>query len=307
MSLPTPETSGREAPPCAVCGSDRLETFRDRLRDREGPSSETFRIVECLACGHRYLHPRPTRDEIGRYYRQGYAPFRDSKEGWKGRLLAWRARGWARRVARWTPQEGEVLEIGSASGRLLDALRERGFSTTGLEPTPRAAAIAEERGHRVVVAPAEEAEWEPETFDTVVMMHVMEHLHEPAAVLAGLRRALRPRGRLFLTLPNVDSWVVRVFGRHYFWEVPRHLQFFSPESLRRLLDREGFAIEHLRWEHLPAEWVRGVSYALGGPGNWAGKVFAVENPLWLALAGPLEIAAAASGAGGRMTVVAKKK
>jgi SAM-dependent methyltransferase len=140
----------------------------------------------------------------------------------------------------------------------------------------------------------------------VVLIHVIEHVHDPAAVLARLHRVLRPGGRLFLALPNAESWAAAVFGRHFCWEVPRHLQFFTPRTLRRLLRRQSFEVEGMQWGYLPIQWVRGISYVLGGPRNWAGRVFAAHNPLWLALTGPFEWLAAACGAATRMTLHARK-
>lgn len=300
-------TTHLEDPPCPLCGSDERRLILADMPDRERPSRERFHVVRCQACGHRYLRPRPRPQDIGRYYQDEYLPFLDTTRGLKGRLLAWRAHHWARKIARWTPAGGTVLEIGCASGRLLDALRALDYETAGLEPSLRAAAIARRKGHRVVVGTAESVDWAPHSFDTVVLIHVIEHVHDPVAVLARLRRALKPAGRLFLALPNADSWTVAVFGRNFCWEVPRHLHFFTPRTLRRLLEQQAFEIEARQWGYLPVQWVRGISYALGGPHNWAGRVFAAHNPLWLALAAPLEWLAAAFGSATRMTLQAKKK
>lgn len=35
-------------------------------------SQQTFRLVRCKECGLTYINPRPTTNEIGRYYQGSY-------------------------------------------------------------------------------------------------------------------------------------------------------------------------------------------------------------------------------------------
>jgi 2-polyprenyl-3-methyl-5-hydroxy-6-metoxy-1,4-benzoquinol methylase len=50
---------------------------------------------------------------------------------------------------------------------------------------------------------AEDANFKGQTFDVVVLIHIIEHFFEPAAVLHKTRQLLRPGGLVFLETPNI--------------------------------------------------------------------------------------------------------
>jgi 2-polyprenyl-3-methyl-5-hydroxy-6-metoxy-1,4-benzoquinol methylase len=98
------------------------------------------------------------------------------------------------------------------------------------------------------------------TFDVVVCADVLEHLEEPAAVLARVRSWISPGGALFVSLPNVANVAVRLAllaGRFEYAEAGildrTHLRFFTRRSARRLVEEAGFRIRRLRPTPIPAE------------------------------------------------------
>jgi len=97
-------------------------------------------------------------------------------------------------------------------------------------------------------------------FDVVVCADVLEHLEDPAGVLARVRRWLSPGGALFVSLPNVANVAVRLSllaGRFEYAEAGildrTHLRFFTRRSARRLVEGAGFRIRSLRATPIPAE------------------------------------------------------
>ncbi len=98
------------------------------------------------------------------------------------------------------------------------------------------------------------------SFDVVVCADVLEHLADPAAVLARVRRWISPRGVLFVSLPNVANVAVRLAlaaGRFEYADAGildrTHLRFFTRRSARRLVEEAGFRIRRLRPTPIPAE------------------------------------------------------
>src|SRR5205807_1625269 len=101
---------------------------------------------------------------------------------------------------------------------------------------------------------------------------VLEHVHEPRVLLEAAHHALRPGGWLFASVPNLDSWGFRKFGRSWFpLDPPRHLLHFTPRTLRHALEECGFAISamttrgHAKWmlysveralKNEPSRWTR---------------------------------------------------
>ena len=74
---------------------------------------------------------------------------------------------------------------------------------------------------------------------------VIEHLPDPGAAIDRIHGLLRPRGVLYLTLPDAGSRVARVLGARWWSVLPTHVQYFNRRSIARLLDRHGFTIEWL--------------------------------------------------------------
>jgi SAM-dependent methyltransferase len=114
-----------------------------------------------------------------------------------------------------------VLDLGCGTGTLCCALAQRGHTVTGVDPAAPMLAIAASKPH------AEKVEWiqsraedyrSEDRFDLIVMMgHVFQILltdEEVIAVLANMRRHLKPGGRAAFETRNPDIDWARVWGTH---------------------------------------------------------------------------------------------
>jgi len=221
-----------------------------------------FSIVQCRACDFGLTRPRPA--DLDPYYPTGYRRF--DRLGVAALRSAYRRRiaGWMVRL----PATGRALEIGSGTGWMLRALRERGWDAIGTERTAEAAQVASSAsGSATVLVGGLDAVEAVPAFDLIVMFHVLEHLDDPVAVLRDVAQRLRPGGVLVLGLPNVGSWQARATGRNWMQlDPPRHLGHFSRRSIERALAQTGFRmtrIDHRSYEHDPLGWVQSWLNALG--------------------------------------------
>jgi SAM-dependent methyltransferase len=155
------------------------------------------------------------------------------------------------------PAGARVLEIGAHTGFFSHALRARGCRVTALEVDPRAASHAAAHADRVVVGDVEDPAVRARVggpFDVVLLMHVLEHLVDPWAVLRALRADLDRGGRAIVLLPNVACWRVRkalfLRGALEYEDTGildrTHLRFFTIDSSRALLESSGWGI--VDWE-----------------------------------------------------------
>ncbi len=79
------------------------------------------------------------------------------------------------------------------------------------------------------------------------LWNVFEHLYDPAATLAEIRRILAPGGLLVLAVPDAGSLDARIFGPRWTgYDVPRHLYTFDRHTLDRMLNRAGFQVVRRR-------------------------------------------------------------
>lgn len=144
------------------------------------------------------------------------------------------------------PPGGAVLDVGCASGGLLALLRERASYEAGVEISARAAAEAAEVADYVVAGPVESAEFAAATFDLVVLADVLEHLVDPADVLARAVRWTKPGGHVVVSVPNIAHWQARLVVARGQWRAEdsgtfdaTHLRFFTVERLRALVEGAG--------------------------------------------------------------------
>ena len=56
---------------CNLCGLNETQVLF-RKKDKFGISQDEFRVVECQRCGLLYVNPRPTLEEMGRFYPETY-------------------------------------------------------------------------------------------------------------------------------------------------------------------------------------------------------------------------------------------
>lgn len=127
---------------------------------------------------------------------------------------------------------GRVLDLACGVGygtRLLAERADGALEAVGVDVAPEAVAYARARyaraGVRFVEADAL-AFTDPSGFDTVVSLETLEHVADPAALVAHLTSLLRPGGVLVAsapTTPTVDA-------------NPHHLHDFTPRSFRHLFD-----------------------------------------------------------------------
>jgi ubiquinone/menaquinone biosynthesis C-methylase UbiE len=148
-----------------------------------------------------------------------------------------------------------VLDVGCGAGEFSAALLDAGAR-------PIAVDVAREalRRARELVPGLDARLWAPGTplpvddasVDAVWAGEVIEHVADVAPWLSELRRALKPRGTLLLTTPHHGPGTLlrlalspRAFAEHF---EPRsdHVQYFSPRTLRELLDDLGFDVAELR-------------------------------------------------------------
>ena len=248
-----------ETTACPLCGDRHFTPFQNG-RDLRYGLPGVFHIVCCSNCRHRYLNPRPTVEGIRNYYPPDYAPHhldtiadQDADLGAAGLKrflrsvpgLRWAVRWLAESNAEFIPcmpaSPKRALELGCSDGRFLQNLVAANWEVEGVEISAAAAAKPREQGLSVHVGTLESAKFADDTFDAVFAWMVIEHLHDPVGTLQEIRRILKSSGWLVFSVPNNASWEPRVFRQYWHaYDLPRHLQHFTTDSILRLLQTTGF-------------------------------------------------------------------
>ena len=267
---------------CPVCHGASRKLLYEGLTDRVffcAPGSWT--LWECSSCRCAYLDPRPDEATIGLAYSSYYThslcddPWRSDVAGpwhlkarralvngyrnWKmgsqlrpaakaGIPLLWLLPGARERLDRgvyYLPAHkrgGKVLDIGCGSGAFLRKARHVGWEVAGAEPDPDAAAAGAEEGLGVRQGFVDSFSDMEGRFDVVTASHVVEHVHDPRALLSAAFRLLKPGGQLFVDTPNLSSLAHQRFGSSWFsLDPPRHLILFHWAILESTLREIGFS------------------------------------------------------------------
>ena len=142
------------------------------------------------------------------------------------------------------PPGSTYLEIGCGFGFGLDyALRSRGWTGRGIDPSPFAIAGRDEMGLPIETRYFQTDEAAGTDASAIFASEVIEHMSAPIDFVKTLRAALRPGGVLVLTTPdrhelrpdNTPGQLVQVLS------VGAHIVLQTAGSLRQLLHRAGFA------------------------------------------------------------------
>jgi SAM-dependent methyltransferase len=220
-------------------GAEAFRPSSDRYGETAGEA------VRCLHCGHgSLLHP-PAAADTDEAYVDAADPVSLREEEGQVETARRALVEIERRVG-----PGRIVDVGCWTGSFLVAALERGWDPIGLEPSAWAAARARERALDVRAVDLTAHGLPAESIRLAVLCDVIEHLHDPGGALEVVAGFLERGGGLYLTLPDAGSWLARRMGSRWWSVLPMHLQYFTRDSLTRLLDRHGFDVV---WMHTHAK------------------------------------------------------
>lgn len=241
-------------PPCPVCDATSAHT-RFEVEDVPAP------VVVCDDCGLGYYHPMPNRETVASFYPDVYygepgTKFRPVVE----RIVRMVGRRHVRFLARDLPHGASILDVGCGRGVLLGPLADMGFCAHGVEASEAAVRGAPPSAEIRIAPTLRDAGYAPESFDEVILWHVLEHLPDPRETLDECFRVMKPHAKIVVALPNFSSFQARWSGEDWFHlDPPRHLFHFHEKALWRLLERTGFTCEsvhHFSLRQNPFGWIQ---------------------------------------------------
>ena len=227
---------------CNLCGADDYGVVFPK------GYAQLHRIVRCKRCGLMYANPQelidcetfqaPERTQAfdtegaRQYFEKQQVQLPDNERA-------------LRVLNGFFPARGKLLEIGSYLGIFLDRIRAAGWTTVGLEPDPGPANYARSKYHLQIedgILP--QPKFNEGEFDAVMMLHVIEHMPDPAANVREIRRILKPGGFLVVETPRFDSLLFKLLGRRErsIHNCNGHIFYFTVPSLRQLVEKQGFEV-----------------------------------------------------------------
>lgn len=216
---------------CNLCQTTS-NTFVYRRPDLPHHPDEWFDVVRCDECGLGFVNPRPSQAEIDRYYPANY--YGQIEGDWKVAEYEAESR-YLEGIKGDSELPPKLLDIGCAQGRFPGYMAERGWRVQGVEPYCTVP-IDDFPVHRQSFDTLDGLD---DFFDVVTAWGVIEHVHDPMAYFAQARRVLKPGGYFVFLVTNFESLSSK---RLFKEDVPRHLYFFTPDTVNRFLAENGMEL-----------------------------------------------------------------
>ena len=247
--------------PCNLCGADDFEVVYAPRYEHAKPDEilSTFRssgdevlldqLVRCRRCGLQYLTPRLRSDVVIEGYSGGSDETFVSQVAGRERTFAKALK----RIERFVPQRGRLLDVGTAGGSFLAVAKRAGWEVAGCEPNRWMCEWGNQHyGLEIVPGTIFDMKLPEASFDLVTLWDVLEHTPDPQSVLAECRRVLKPGGLLVVNYPDINSLVARLMGRRWVFLLSVHLYYFTTQTLGAMLNKLGFTVlaDRRHWQTL---------------------------------------------------------
>jgi 2-polyprenyl-3-methyl-5-hydroxy-6-metoxy-1,4-benzoquinol methylase len=238
-------TKSRRA--CGACGS--LSTticHHQRFIVPDGyPLPAKYDVVICNRRDFVYADSDATQHDYDRFYCE-WSKYDDSATASGSGVSPYdaaRLSTTADDIARALPSlHASLLDAGCATGGLLTALRDRGFtSVAGLDPSARCAGACRDRGFPAYVGSISTASTLAHVpkFDCVVFSHVLEPVHDIPGFFTAARSLIVSGGYIYLETPDATRYDDYLYARFEEFNT-EHINHFSARSLENTARRFGF-------------------------------------------------------------------
>lgn len=250
---------------CPVCGKSVWKTQYNSF-DRLYGEREKFSIRRCIGCRLAALYPQPSIEGILHHYTKEkyYTSLIQSEENAIFAVRKYLIQkstddSFISNILRCVfplpaipiyKSHSNILDIGCGGGQTLKVLDDLGWDTYGIDIDPHAVRMARSKGlHHILHGSYTKLNMYPDNFfDTIRLYHVIEHLDRPDICVRLAYAKLKKGGELLIGTPNIDSLIGILGGTYWFnLDTPRHLYIFTPQTLRRLLQKYGFRVKGLQY------------------------------------------------------------
>jgi SAM-dependent methyltransferase len=232
-----------EAASCWICGANSWRLFKesslngsissDDFKITDARYGHTGRIEQCGACGFKQVK---NIESVLKFYENLEDTAYD--QGREQRGL--QARKILEAVLPYK-NSGRLLDVGAASGILLEQAAELGFDGEGVEPSKSLAKNAQEAGLKVHLGIFPHSQIKG-PYDVVTLIDVIEHVPCPIQLLRDIGAYLKADGVGVLTTPDVQSLVARLLGRRWWHFRVAHIGYFSHITIKRALAEAGLEV-----------------------------------------------------------------
>jgi 2-polyprenyl-3-methyl-5-hydroxy-6-metoxy-1,4-benzoquinol methylase len=228
---------------CPLCKEDRTSLVANRVRF--GRAAD---VRKCDVCGLLYLDQESCNFPADFYeaeYHQTYISHIEpsaSDPGAYFEKMTKATKPWSERIGTLLSGKEVLLDFGCSAGHLLKSIEDKAGKVYGHEVNRKEIEFCRDRLGLDVSSEPLERRFSEGTFDLITLVFVLEHISEPAGLLKGLMKFLKPGGKIVVVVPNaldplVGFYDIPAFREFYF--CIEHLYYFTPATLASVFGLAG--------------------------------------------------------------------
>ncbi|MFK7847960.1 MAG: class I SAM-dependent methyltransferase [Rhodothermales bacterium] len=255
-------------PTCLACRHTDADHWAVGLDEEYFTTDDPFTYYQCQKCEALFIDPVP-RNQLNIIYPANYYSFDEQVTGsFVFKIKDWLDQRFFRKYISKLPQKKiHVLDVGGGTGKqLLSLLKvdDRITRTVIVDLNEDAGEVARQQGLEYFCGRFENYVSD-EPFDVILMLNLIEHVDNPAELLAKAQSLLSPEGIVIVKTPNTDSLDARLF-RHRNWggyHCPRHWVLFNENNFKSIVQKTGLKIGFFKYTQGAPFWTTSILYALG--------------------------------------------
>lgn len=220
---------------CPLCGHTKFTNYM--ICDDHTVTAESFALVKCEKCTLVFTNPRPTLNELSKYYQSSEYISHTDRANSLFHIIYKLVRNYtlrqkSRLVTSISNGQGKILDYGCGTGDFLKAMLKQGWEGHGYEPDVKAASIANAKTGESIISTIDKID---NNYDVITAWHVIEHVSELLDTMRKLKKALKAEGHLIIAVPNYQSYDAQYYREYWAaYDVPRHLYHFDRTSMKEL-------------------------------------------------------------------------
>lgn len=234
---------------CIICGKNELRKI-PLIHEVSRYDKKAYGLYQCKKCGFTRPNPLPYEDDI-------HSEIYDIPENIKfydikNKKIDRKNEEYIYYFKHFKPYidiiksygiKGKAMDIGCGAGHLMIMMKENGLSVEGLEVSPILVKALLKDKLKVYCCDIKELKKRNKKYDLVTMNQVLEHVVDPENFVKSVNRIVNKSGYLILAVPYIWGIIPKILRtKWYGLGYGQHLNFFSKESIRILLERNGFKV-----------------------------------------------------------------
>ena len=226
---------------CPICYSN-IVTTKQRIGNERS-------VLRCSQCSTEFLFPQLDDEALQQLYSESYYAawgLKGDADNEATRQMKLATFGRHLNLLSRLGKQGRLLDVGCATGYLLEAAQAHGWVPHGVEYAAWAAGIAQKKfGQEAIFnGTLEQCHFPENFFDAIVMSDLIEHVRSPQETLLKASRLLREDGLLLIVTPDTASISHHLMGKRWTHYKPEHFFYFNRRSFQYLASKCGWEIIH---------------------------------------------------------------